>query len=58
MPVFAFLAVVGFAVIALLFDWDATLERVSPEKVTSDLRRTSTSTQHDIASGTSAQVST
>jgi hypothetical protein len=36
MPVLAFLAVVGFALIALLFVADATLERSSPVIVTSD----------------------
>jgi hypothetical protein len=36
MPVFAFLAVVGFALTALLFVADATLERSSPVIVTSD----------------------
>ncbi|MGB6352026.1 MAG: hypothetical protein WBG10_18580 [Pseudolabrys sp.] len=36
MPVLAFLAVVGFALIALLFVADATLERGSPVIVTSD----------------------
>ena len=36
MPVLAFFAVVGFALIALLFIADATLERSSPVIVTSD----------------------
>jgi hypothetical protein len=36
MPVFTFFAVVGFALIALLFVADATLERSSPVIVTSD----------------------
>ena len=36
MPVFAFFAVVGFALMALLFVADATLERSSPVIVTSD----------------------
>jgi hypothetical protein len=36
MPVLAFLAVAGFALIALLFVADATLERSSPVIVTSD----------------------
>ena len=36
MPVLAFFAVVGFALIALLFVADATLERSSPVIVTSD----------------------
>ena len=36
MPVLAFLAVMGFALIALLFVADATLERSSPVIVTSD----------------------
>jgi hypothetical protein len=36
MPALAFLAVVGFALIALLFVADATLERSSPVIVTSD----------------------
>jgi hypothetical protein len=36
MPVFAFFAVVGFALIALLFIADATLERSSPVIVTSE----------------------
>jgi hypothetical protein len=36
MPVLVFFAVVGFALIALLFVADATLERSSPVIVTSD----------------------
>ncbi|MGA8934556.1 MAG: hypothetical protein WB382_01655 [Pseudolabrys sp.] len=36
MPVFAFFAVVGFALMALLFVADATLEHSSPVIVTSD----------------------
>jgi hypothetical protein len=36
MPVLAFLAVVGFALMALLFVADATLEKGSPAIVTSD----------------------
>ena len=36
MPVLAFLAVVGFVLIALLFVADATLEKGSPAIVTSD----------------------
>ena len=34
MPALSFLAFVGLAVIALLFYGNATLERISPEKVT------------------------
>jgi hypothetical protein len=36
MPVLAFLAVVGFVLIALLFVADATLDKGSPAIVTSD----------------------
>ena len=39
MPALAFLAVVGLALVALLFVADATLESGSPPIVTSDARR-------------------
>ena len=59
MPALSFLAFVGLALIALLFYGNATLERISPEIVTTHHHVvTSTSTQHDLASCTSAQVGT
>ena len=59
MPALSFLAFVGLALIALLFYGNATLEPISPEMVaTPSCRRTSTSTQHDLASCASAKVGT
>ena len=68
MPVLAFLAVAGFALIALLFVAEATLEPGSPVIVTSNRiglpeprhpdtiqnshHRTSTRARHDVAGGT------